>query len=105
HDGHSYYTRLSAVFQEYLCAGIPVIAPANCWMGDEIAKGAGCGLAFSRRSEIPRLLCEMIALYPHYRARAQEQSPEWCRRLAPHVTWSELNVVAMTAEVNRSRAA
>ena len=37
HDAHSYYSRLSAVFQEYVCAGIPVIAPAGCWIGDQIA--------------------------------------------------------------------
>src|SRR5581483_7223881 len=38
HDAHSYYSRLSAVFQEYVCAGIPVIVPAGCWLGDQIAE-------------------------------------------------------------------
>ena len=36
HDAHSYFARLSAVFQEYVCAGIPVIVPAGCWLGDQI---------------------------------------------------------------------
>src|SRR5205085_10195561 len=38
HDAHSYYSRLSAVFQEYVCSGIPVIVPAGCWLGDQIAE-------------------------------------------------------------------
>jgi len=48
------------------------------------------GLSFAERSEIPRLLREMIAHYSHYRARAQEKSSEWCDRLTPNVTLSEL---------------
>jgi hypothetical protein len=92
HDGYSYYARLSAVFQEYVCAGIPVIAPADCWMGDEIKKGVGCGLTFSQRSEIPGLLRQMIANYSHYRATAQSKAAEWCERLMPATTWSELNL-------------
>jgi len=245
HDAHSYYSRLSAVFQEYVCAGIPVIVPAGCWLGDQVAEenhqhvefilregservvpheqpkwneggsyltslvrgkfsfrgpqsplmadvvvpsratelivqcrwlspdGGGqyvrlalespkaggqwqreaqivlrprsssrelaavfhvpprwsgvrlvmenafaaesiaisepqltflavpeagaaglptgnSGLSFAERSEIPRLLREMIAHYSHYRARAQEKSSEWCDRLTPNVTLSEL---------------
>src|SRR5207253_1127145 len=38
HDAHSYYSRLSAVFQEYRCVGVPVIVPAGCWIGDQIAE-------------------------------------------------------------------
>src|SRR5207247_7265572 len=41
HDAHSYYARLSAVFQEYVCAGIPVIVPAGCWLGNQIADENG----------------------------------------------------------------
>ncbi len=37
HEPHSYYSRLSAVYQEYVCAGIPVIVPAGCWLGDQLA--------------------------------------------------------------------
>src|SRR5207248_2436510 len=42
HDAHSYYARLSAVFQEYVCAGIPVIVPAGCWLGEQIAEDNFC---------------------------------------------------------------
>ncbi|MBW8884089.1 MAG: hypothetical protein JF612_04770 [Planctomycetia bacterium] len=251
HDAHSYYARLSAVYQEYVCAGIPVIVPAGCWLGEQIAeenfryveqvvrerqsqvaahapvewtsggsllaalsrskfsfRGAqsplvgeiaippeatelvvACrwiapnengqflrlsleqqstggewrrsaetvvgprsddrelavmfhvakqssrvrllfenafasgtiavsepkvtllavpkagelglpsgksGLSFSKRSEIPRLLREMIAHYSHYRRQAQEKAPQWRDRLTPAATWSQL--MASTAE-------
>jgi len=246
HEPHSYYSRLSAVYQEYVCAGIPVIVPAGCWLGDQIAdentryierlltdrqaqivqhditawktgsgkklaSGAGgrvsfrgpqwplvaevtppnratelvvqfrwpepeasgqyvrvilevqtgtgrweqdvqvllgpgkasanlaamfhlrpglpgarvvlsnafanesftianpqltfiaaadagsaglplgqCGVSFAERSEIPRLIREVLAHYDHYRRRAREKSPSWCRRLEPVVTLTEL---------------
>jgi hypothetical protein len=245
HDAHSYYSRLSAVFQEYVCAGIPVIVPAGCWLGNQIdeenfryvervvrerqaqvvahgeidwmtggnvlaalARGkfsfrgphspligevavpndvtelvvqcgwlapdetgqfvrialeqkstsgewqreaetvvgpridgrelavmfhvsnearhvrvafenaftggtiavseprvtllavteageaglptGNSGLSFGKRSEIPRLLRELIAHYPHYRRQAQEKSPQWCDRLAPGATWQQI---------------
>jgi hypothetical protein len=263
HDAHSYYARLSAVFQEYVCAGIPVIVPAGCWLGDQIAEensryvervvrerqaqmtahetiewtaggsvlaalargrfsfrgpqsplvgkataphgatdlvvqcrwqapedngqfvrialeqqsGTGnwrreaeavagrrvdgrelavmfhvpkcasqvrivlenafasgtiavteprvtflaapepgemglpsgnSGLSFARRSEIPRLLREMIAHYPHYRQRAQEKSAEWRDQLTPAATWAQLRAggaAEKTCESQRSRAA
>lgn len=246
HEPHSYYSRLSAVYQEYVCAGIPVIAPAGCWLGDQVAEentryierllaerqaqivqhdattwksGSGkklasaaggrvsfrgpqwslvaevtppnratelvvqfrwpepeasgqyvrvaleiqtasgrfeqtaqvllgpgkasgnfatmfhlqpglagarlvlsnafhndtftianpqltflaspdagsagiplgqCGVSFAERSEIPRLIREVLAHYDHYRRRAQEKSPAWCRRLEPVATLTEL---------------
>jgi hypothetical protein len=261
HDAHSYYSRLSAVYQEYACAGIPVIVPAGCWLGDQVAEenhrhiefilrearervvphehpewiesgsflpglapgklsfrgpaapliadvvvprratelvvqcrwlspdGGGqyarislespksggqwqreaqfvvrprgsardlavmfhvpakwsgvrlvmenafsagaiavsvpqlkflavpeagetglptgnSGLSFAMRSEIPRLLREMLAHYSHYRARAQEKSADWCGRLTPDVTLAELlngNVQrAETSRLNRA---
>jgi len=262
HDAHSYYSRLSAVFQEYVCTGIPVIVPAGCWLGDQIAEENFCyvervvrerqgqviahetiewttggsvlaalargkfsfrgaqsplvgeiappngatelvvecrwlapnengqfarislerqvadgawqreaetvvgprsegrelavmfhvpkqapririvfenafasstigvseprvtllavpeagdpglptgnsGLSFSKRSEIPRLLREMIAHYPHYRRRAQEKAGPWRDRLTPAATWAQLLAAATQngSAVPRSRAA
>jgi hypothetical protein len=65
------------------------------------------GLSFSKRSEIPRLLREMIAHYPHYRRRAQEKSPEWCDRLTPKATWAQLMAPATenTSANHQRRAA
>jgi hypothetical protein len=49
-----------------------------------------CGVSFADRSEIPRLIREVLGHYDHYRCRAQEKSPGWCRRLEPVVTLTEL---------------
>jgi hypothetical protein len=65
------------------------------------------GLSFSQRSEIPRLLRETIAHYPHYRRRAQEKSSQWRDRLTPAATWKQIMAAAAeaTPAIQRSRAA
>lgn len=60
--------------------------------GDTGLPTANSGLSFSDRSEIPRLLREIIAHYSHYRQRAQEKSNQWCHRMAPEATWAELHL-------------
>jgi hypothetical protein len=38
HDPERYRVRCSAVLQEMLATGTPVIVPAGCWLGDQIAE-------------------------------------------------------------------
>ncbi len=33
-----YYARLSSILVEYLAAGIPVLVPAGCWLGDQLTE-------------------------------------------------------------------
>lgn len=38
YDGARYYARCSGILLEMLCAGVPVIVPAGCWLEDQIAE-------------------------------------------------------------------
>ncbi len=38
YDSQRYYTRCSGVLLEMLCAGVPVIVPAGCWLSAQIAE-------------------------------------------------------------------
>ncbi len=37
YDSRRYYTRCSGVLVEMLAAGVPVVVPAGCWLGEQIA--------------------------------------------------------------------
>ena len=36
YNADEYYVRCSGILVEFLAAGVPVIAPAGCWLGDEV---------------------------------------------------------------------
>ncbi len=36
YDADEYYVRCSGILVEFLSAGVPVIAPAGCWLGDQL---------------------------------------------------------------------
>jgi hypothetical protein len=38
YDGARYYARCSGVLLELLCAGVPVVVPAGCWLAEQIAE-------------------------------------------------------------------
>jgi len=59
-----------------------------------------CGVAFAERSEIPRLIRDVLNHYQHYRREAQHKSPSWCRRLEPVATLTELT----SAKTSRTTA-
>jgi hypothetical protein len=58
------------------------------------------GLSFAARSEIPRLLREMLAHYEHYRQRARDKSPTSCQRFGPEVTLAELQAPQSESVLN-----
>jgi hypothetical protein len=88
------------IFENAFAPGtIAIFEPKITWLAAPEAGAAGlptgyAGLSFSERSEIPRLLREMIDLYPQYRECARRKLPEWCERLRPEITLSELGAVA-----------
>jgi glycosyltransferase involved in cell wall biosynthesis len=47
YDANEYRARLSAVFVDATCAGVPVIVPDGTWMSDQIVAGAGAGWTFA----------------------------------------------------------
>jgi glycosyltransferase involved in cell wall biosynthesis len=47
YDAAEYRARLSAVFVDATCAGVPVIVPDGTWMSGQIAEGAGAGWTFA----------------------------------------------------------
>lgn len=38
YDSRRYYARRAGVLCEFLCAGVPVIVPAGCWLSEQIAE-------------------------------------------------------------------
>jgi glycosyltransferase involved in cell wall biosynthesis len=60
HPGH-YSVRASLVFVQALAAGVPVVASAQTWMGDEIASGRATGMTFDYRSGLAQGTCERLA--------------------------------------------
>jgi hypothetical protein len=107
------WSRARLVFENAFATGlITVSEPELTFLAVPEAGEAGLpagssGLSYSQRSEIPRLLREMLAHYSHYRQRAREQSPEWCQRMTPEITLSELRAVEteQTRDTRPTRAA
>jgi hypothetical protein len=59
YDAQQYYARCSGVMVEMLKAGVPVIVPAGCWMGDQIAEPI-----FAHRDKLCRELPTVARLTP-----------------------------------------
>jgi glycosyltransferase involved in cell wall biosynthesis len=88
YDARHYFARCSGVLVEALSAGIPVIAPANCWMGEQFARVAPSnaatsdvppGLVANRPDEIPLLVRRIVDDYDRYRAAAAKFAVAWTR--------------------------
>jgi hypothetical protein len=63
YDSARYYARCSGVLLELLCAGVPVIVPAGCWLAEQIAESnqshldaLAAGAARAQRSPEPQRL-------------------------------------------------
>jgi hypothetical protein len=88
YDARHYFSRCSGVLIEALGAGIPVIAPANCWMGAQIARVMASnaaasdvppGLVANSPDEIPPLVRRIVDDYDRYRAAAAKFAVGWTR--------------------------
>jgi hypothetical protein len=89
-----------------ICISDPKITFLAVQAGQAGLPTGNSGLSFAERSEIPRLLREMLAHYRHYRERAREKSKEWIDRLTPKVTLAQLrSAPANIPAANSSRAA
>ena len=47
YDADQYRSRLSAIFVDATCAGVPVIVPEDTWMSRQLEEGLGAGGAFA----------------------------------------------------------
>lgn len=97
YDARHYYARCSGVLVEALSAGIPVIAPADCWMAAQLLRfGASAkrgfmnehddasvdsvpGLVAQSLAEFPALVRGAVADYDRLRAAAARFAVGWTR--------------------------
>jgi len=102
YDADRYYTRCSGILVELLTAGVPVIVPAGCWLGQQLLHPAACGVGLiaNDRSEVPRLLAEMTQQYEHFAAAARAFAP---RYFAMHRPEDVIATLERTARESRER--
>ena len=58
YDPEQYRARLSAVFVDATCAGVPVVVPAGTWMSDQLDRKLGAGSTFE--SLDPALVADAV---------------------------------------------
>jgi glycosyltransferase involved in cell wall biosynthesis len=60
YDADQYRSRLSAIFVDATCAGVPVIVPEGTWMSRQLEEGLGAGGAFAALS--PEVIAAVVRL-------------------------------------------
>jgi glycosyltransferase involved in cell wall biosynthesis len=85
YDAAEYRARLSAVFVDATCAGVPVIVPEGTWMSGQIADGAGAGWTFASldAAAIADLVRGALASLPSMQDAARRASERAWQRHDP----------------------
>ena len=78
YSSNHYAARSSGVFVEAVAAGIPTVHPRESWMGRNATDKLGFG--YSRPSEIPEGLDDIIVNFPRYEAASRGCITEWRER-------------------------
>jgi glycosyltransferase involved in cell wall biosynthesis len=107
YDPERYYTRCSGILLELLTAGVPVIVPSGCWLGEQLQHPAACGVGLiaNDRSEVPRCLAEMTRQYEYYAASARAFAPKNFAMHRPIDVIATLQRTAVESRKGRVRAA
>ena len=94
YDPVRYVARCSGVLLEMFVAGIPVIVPEKCWLGEQVLGAGGNGVigyTYKSIDEIPQLLMEIQNDYPNIRERAAQRSREVVAEHSGESTLSQMN--------------
>lgn len=79
YDWKRYAIRTSGVFAEAAACGVPVVAPANTWMSDQLEVGHGAGEIFTEWSPAA-IAAAMVKAYDRigeFKQRAKSNSETW----------------------------
>jgi glycosyltransferase involved in cell wall biosynthesis len=100
YDSRTYFARCSGVLLEMLCAGVPVIVPAGCWLADQVAARCcaatrqrpsdGVGLIAAGPKQNGELLQEMVLNLDRFRSSAETSARRYRRKHDPSETLRQL---------------
>jgi glycosyltransferase involved in cell wall biosynthesis len=83
YDADQYRSRLSAIFVDATCAGVPVVVPEGTWMSRQLEEGLGSGGAFAALS--PEAIAAVVRLLlPKLGAVKRDAHAASARAVAQH---------------------
>jgi glycosyltransferase involved in cell wall biosynthesis len=92
YEREQYRSRLSAVFVDAACAGVPVVVPAGTWMSDQIDACLGAGATFDALA--PAAIAEAVrtclASLPALAQTARERASRSLARHDARIVWDTI---------------
>ncbi len=84
YDADQYRSRLSAIFVDATCAGVPVVVPEGTWMSRQLEEGLGAGGAFAALS--PEAIAAVVRAVASDVGRGETATPTRLQHARSHST-------------------